>query len=107
VGAQRWASPTGSGTACSQASPCDLDTAVEDVAVIDGDEVIVMPGSYSVVTLSISAAIDLHGQNGQPAPTINVTGGLGVDVGAAATVHDLVVSPAPSRAPRSSWRRAA
>jgi len=87
--AVRWASPTGSGTACTEAAPCGLETAVEDPAVVDGDEVVVTAGSYSVDQLSIGDAIELHGQ-GQPSPTITTTNGVyGVVVSDAATIHDL------------------
>ena len=93
--AQRYASPAGSGTACTQATPCDLDTAVEDAAVVDGDEVIVTPGSYNLVNLTIADAITLHGQALQPTPTINVSSAsAGVNVVDAATVRDLKIEAA-------------
>jgi hypothetical protein len=86
----RWASPNGTGTACTEASPCSLDTAVEDPAVVIGDEVVVTPGSYSVLTLEITKAIAVHGQAGQAVPTITTTTGpIGVYVGAAAAMSDL------------------
>ena len=50
--AQRVASGTGSGTACTAAAPCQLRTAVESAAA--GDEVIVNSGRYS-----LSAPLDL------------------------------------------------
>src|SRR5690348_13792201 len=84
--AQRFAAPAGTGTACTQAAPCDLDTAVEDASVTDGDEVIVTPGSYTIVDLFVDDDIEVHGQSGQPLPTINVSGPFGVNVGGAATV---------------------
>ena len=98
LGAQRFASPTGTGPAatCPQADPCDLDTAVENAAVVDGDEVIVTPGSYTVARLDIVDAISLHGQNLQPIPTINTTNAtFSVNVNDAATLSDLKIE-APS-----------
>lgn len=92
--AQRFASPTGSGTACTQATPCGLATAVEDPAVNDGDEVIVTPGPYTLASLTVSDAIDLHGQALQPTPTINVSGPFGVYLSDAATVRDLTIAGA-------------
>ena len=85
--AVRWASPTGTGTACTQVAPCDLDTAVEDAAVVDGDEVVVTPGAYTVTSLEVTDAIILHGQEGEARPTI--TTGASVGVFDAATVRDL------------------
>ena len=96
--AQRFASPTGSGTACTSGAPCDLDTAVEAPAVVDGDEVIVTPGTYTVTDLLIGDAIDLHGQDLQPRPTINTSGTNSIDIGDAATVRDLAVNAGGFRA---------
>ncbi len=93
--AQRYASPTGTGTACTQGTPCTLDTAVEDAAVADGDEVIVTPGTYTTPDVVVDDAISLHGQAGQLRPTINVSNGNGLKVTDAATVSDLKVQGAP------------
>jgi hypothetical protein len=89
--AQRYAAPAGTGTACTQIAPCDLDTAVEDSSVDDGDEVIVTPGSYTIVDLFIANTIQIHGQSGQALPTINTSGPFGINVGGGATVSDLRV----------------
>lgn len=90
--AQRYADPGGSGTACTQGSPCSLDTAVEDSSVADGDEVIVMPGTYSTADVLVTDAISLHGEAGQPRPTINVSSGNGLRVSDVATVSDLKIA---------------
>lgn len=59
--AQRYASPEGSGEACSSAAPCSLRTAVEKAGF--GDEVIVGSGTYAV-TSSISSVFDLDSEQG-------------------------------------------
>jgi hypothetical protein len=92
-GALRFAEPAGDGPAatCPQADPCDLDTAVENGAVIDDDEIVVTPGTYNVTDLVVSDAVDLHGQALQPRPTINTTGGTGINLADSATVRDLTI----------------
>ena len=87
--AVRWASPTGSGTACTEATPCSLDTAVEAAAVQPGDDVVVTPGSYTVAELDVTKAITVHGQAGHPVPTVTTSSSIGVYVAGAATVSDL------------------
>ena len=77
--AQRFASPTGTGTACTEASPCSLQTAVEDPAVMDGDEVIMAPGDYvESDSLVANDAINIHGVAGQPRPRIFNSGVQGL-----------------------------
>jgi hypothetical protein len=74
--ATRFASPTGSGTACSAAAPCGIVTAVNNAGA--SDEVIVAgnQGSYGTPTspittqLSDPGSINLHGAGGQPMPVI-------------------------------------
>jgi hypothetical protein len=102
--AQRWAAPAGTGPAatCPQSDPCDLDTAVEDLSVVDDDEVIVTPGTYTITTLEVSDAIDLHGQASQPPPTINASGSPGIGIFDAATVRDLKIEAASFEALRLS-----
>jgi hypothetical protein len=102
--AQRWAAPAGTGPAatCPENDPCDLDTAVEDGSVVDDDEVIVTPGTYTIVSLQVADSIDLHGQASQPRPTINASGSPGIVIGDAATVRDLRVEAASFEALRLS-----
>lgn len=71
-GAQRYASPSGSGEACSQAEPCSLTEAIGKAA--SNDEVIVTSGSYEVKA-RIDAPIGLsnvyiHGDPAAPMPHI-------------------------------------
>jgi hypothetical protein len=55
LGATRYASPSGAGTACTQAAPCDVFTAVDDAPALS--TVILAPGSYG------SAASPLTGDH--------------------------------------------
>ncbi len=71
--AQRYASPTGTGTACSSASPCSIRQAVEHAG--SNDEVIVAPGDYPLTgTLATPAAMTIHGVAGQPRPRLLFSG---------------------------------
>ncbi len=76
----RFATPTGSGAACTQADPCSLQTAITDAAI--GDTVHLAGGTYtgsgsSIVTITVSMTV-IGGWNAVP------TGAL---------VHDLVANP--------------
>ncbi len=57
----------------------------------DSDEVIVTPGAYTTAEVLVTDAISLHGQAGQPPPTINVSSGNGLRVSDVATVRDLKI----------------
>src|SRR5262245_17960641 len=74
--AQRYASPSGSGIACTQASPCAIHVAANDAQA--GDEVIVAPGDYSPPGTVVTAFpnIYMHGIQGQPMPRIHFTAGF-------------------------------
>jgi hypothetical protein len=73
--AQRYASPTGSGTACSSGSPCSLQTAF--VQENPGDEIILASGDYGPipVNLFVYANSYVHGVHGLPAPRIHFVSG--------------------------------
>jgi hypothetical protein len=80
LAAERFASPTGSGTACTQAAPCDIQFAVEATGppnpVADLDVVTLLPGTYTAGTTSndtlfIVNAITVRGAPGQPVPVLN------------------------------------
>ena len=75
AGAARYAGPSGSGATCTEAAPCDYETAIEGAPA--GDEVILLPGDYGSAatplsnTVSTSTAnLNVHGQDGQPRPRI-------------------------------------
>jgi uncharacterized protein YkwD len=76
-------------------SPCPLDAAVN--TALPGDEVIVAPGDYDLggAALNVPAAVNLHGADGQPRPTIHgASGGLTPLVnlaGAGATLRHLSI----------------
>ena len=73
--AQRFASPGGSGAACSQALPCTLKQAIEKAKA--NDEVIVAPGEYTVpspLSPEDVPGVDIHGQAGVAPPLITGSG---------------------------------
>ncbi len=84
---------------CAQADPCTIENAVEHASVVNGDEVIVAPGTYNLGTGTVTVAddIDLHGPAGGPKPkitTASTTASTGAVTilqfpGANATVSDL------------------
>jgi hypothetical protein len=72
-GTPRYASPTGSGTACAANAPCLLQEAADGAK--PGDEVIVGPGTYGLgnepVPLPLEVPnIGIHGEFGGPRPVI-------------------------------------
>ncbi len=84
--AQRYASTTGSGTACTSAAPCTVGTAVESAT--SGDEVIINPGTYSLAAgLTVPADASVHGAVGGPRPILSIGGGNGI--GGPADISDL------------------
>jgi hypothetical protein len=97
AGGVRYAAPNGNGVdPCSQADPCDVQTAVE--AASDGDEVVLLRGGdpYMVGAdqILVSADIDMHGQRGGRRPRIVSSGspfGIRID-NASATVSDLTIN---------------
>ena len=74
--ATRYAEPGGNGPEpCLLADPCDIHHAAEghvDANVVNGDEIILLPGDYTVtdgVALG-DQNLSFHGQTGQPRPRI-------------------------------------
>jgi hypothetical protein len=87
--ATRYAEPGGDGPEpCLQADPCDINDATEghvDSDVVNGDEIVLLPGDYSVgepVVLG-DPNLKLHGQAGQPRPRIVSTASAGIFAGTA------------------------
>jgi hypothetical protein len=70
---QRYATPAGSGTACTSASPCSIVTAVEGGKL--DDEVIIAPGDYHLTaTLQTPMRMTIHGVAGKPRPRLLFSG---------------------------------
>jgi hypothetical protein len=65
----RYASPTGTGTACSADAPCDIGQAVSGAGA--GDDVVVGPGTYNL-SAGLAPTVDLtmHGTPGASRPVI-------------------------------------
>ncbi len=91
--AVRFAAPGGSGAACSQSAPCDINTAVEAPAVVNGDEVVLLPGTYNNGTDAVVAsdAIYLHGAGGGPRPLIETNNGFSVVMGVGSVIEDVEI----------------
>jgi Bacterial Ig domain/Bacterial cadherin-like domain len=71
--AQRFASPSGTGTTCTQATPCDLSTAITGAAA--GDEAILISNGTPYVIggagfISVPSGVEVHGEDGQSRPVI-------------------------------------
>jgi hypothetical protein len=88
AGGIRYAAPGGAGSGPCNPTPCTLAKAVS--GAIDGDQVVVTPGTYKPnAEVKVDKAIDVGGQPGAAVPTIEL-GLEGVRINnAGATVHDL------------------
>ncbi len=83
-----YASPTGTGSACTQPAPCSLNEAVSKGNGSLGN-VVVGPGTYALSSmLFLSAPIDVGGQPGLPAPVLQTTVATSISV-SSAHLHDL------------------
>lgn len=74
----RYASPTGSGTACTDAAPCELYDAIKGAPA--NSEVIIKTGSYGSEGAPLSedgqintVGLNIHGEAGKPRPVIYST----------------------------------
>jgi hypothetical protein len=103
--ATRYASPTGSGPAglgdCPDDNPCSLEDAIEgssSSAVVDGDEVVLMPGPYDTgnAGLTVGDAITVRPQDSQSRELITGTQASMMQVDDAATVSDVVLRSSPA-----------
>jgi hypothetical protein len=83
-----YASPTGTGSTCTQPAPCSLNEAVSKANGSPGN-VVIGPGAYALIgSLFISQAIDIGGQAGAPAPVIQSTPANSISV-FSAHLHDV------------------
>jgi len=80
---KRFATPLGSGLACTSAAPCAITTAVNSAGA--GDDVTLTPGTYGspatpLTTLSVSAPdVTVHAAPGQPAITYVASTGFALE----------------------------
>jgi len=90
----RYASPSGTGTACTLAAPCDILEAVKGAA--SKDDITIEPGTYGSPT-PLAMTLDdegktlaIHGQAGQPRPVIISQAGFGIELlGMNSSISDL------------------
>jgi hypothetical protein len=86
--AQRFASPSGGGLACTSQTPCSIVSAINNAG--DNDEVIVEPGTYGSQASPITTALNethngvtIHGIAGESRPVIfDSPGGVALTVNA-------------------------
>ncbi len=77
--AERFAEPDGDGPAasCLSSDPCDIQAAIEDGSVVDGDLITLLPGDYNLGLESISTPnqVTIRGAPGMARPLITSSGG--------------------------------
>jgi hypothetical protein len=91
----RYVAPTGSGTACSAAAPCSIDTAFQ-LSLASSDEIVVNPGTYTTAGAGLSSStgnLKVHGVAGQPRPVINSSAATALNLtGTGTTLTDLTIN---------------
>jgi len=88
----RFASPNGSGSACTEVSPCDILTAVNKAA--EHDDVTIEPGTYGPLPTTLvdsGHTLSIHGRAGAPRPVINSVSGAMVLSGAGTTLSNVEI----------------
>jgi hypothetical protein len=90
--AVRYAEPNGNGpeASCPKKNPCAITDAIEGPSVGEGDQIVVLPGTYSLDESLIGpGGIDVGGAVGKPRPVIrSSTAGSTLFV-SSGTMHDL------------------
>src|SRR3954469_885179 len=89
--AQRFASPSGTGSSCTAPSPCAINEAISNAGA--GDEVIVADGSYPGAGSLFSAAanLDVHAASGAH-PKVTTTSSIALQLtGAGSTISGLSI----------------
>src|SRR3954454_24760786 len=88
AGAATYASPTGSGTGCSIASPCSVTEAVNNsvggspvVLLFGADGQFGSPGSPLATALTAKPNVTVEGEAGKPRPTIHTAKALDFTAG--------------------------
>ncbi|HEY3758813.1 MAG TPA: fibronectin type III domain-containing protein [Solirubrobacteraceae bacterium] len=104
---QFYAAPSGSGSACSQAAPCSLATAMESAKDFDQDELTLASGSYGSLEHPLAPPPQnegfnlVHGTPGAPAPQLFIdTTGAGppntdvfaLQLNGGATLRDVAIT---------------
>lgn len=96
--AERFASPTGKGAACTQVKPCAIRRAIEKAK--SGGAVTIEPGTYGSPTpvpepLKVGPGVTVHGQAGELRPVIVTEAQQGITLeGEGSSVSDLEVQDA-------------
>jgi hypothetical protein len=103
AGVVRYASPAGSGSACTAASPCGFAKAVGGAAI--GAEVIVTPGDYQLTgTVATAVPMTIHGIAGKPRPRLRFSGGQeGLRLTHASTLRYVEIDQAPGSGARALY----
>jgi hypothetical protein len=92
---QRYASPTGTGTACTSVAPCSLATAVNNAS--SSTEVILASGTYEMGGTGLAnnqSSVNVHGVAGAPRPVINTSANTGLQLSGSSgvKVSDLTIN---------------
>jgi hypothetical protein len=96
--AERFASPAGTGTACTQPAPCDVITAVNSAT--SGDDITIEPGTYGSPTpLALTLddegkTLSIHGRDGEPRPVIISQAGYGIELLGMSSARNLDIEDA-------------
>jgi hypothetical protein len=87
----RYASPTGTGPSpCLATAPCPINRAVSVAeGLLDGDTVLLAPGTYHPTASVEVPAITIAGEAGKPAPLIEATGNFGLYLQEGSFAHDI------------------
>jgi hypothetical protein len=91
--ADRFAAPTGtSADPCTQASPCDIVTAVNNAA--NNDDITIEPGTYNTTTMLSDGGnfLTIHGQAGAARPVINTDANYGIQLTGGSALSDVEVN---------------
>ncbi|MBJ7331247.1 MAG: hypothetical protein JHC95_15245 [Solirubrobacteraceae bacterium] len=91
--AVRYASPSGSGSACTALDRCSVTQAVNgspSAPIHTGDEVVIGPGVYPATATVLDGGgltVHIHGELGQSRPVLVSTAQDGVNLNSSATLH--------------------
>ena len=99
--AMRFAEPNGNGPAgagqCVEADPCSLQAAIEDPAVVDSDEIVLLPGATGGAyesqadLINVEDSISIHGRASDPLPVIPSTAMVAMALTTGSTLERVMV----------------